>query len=299
MDAAGTRTYYATVAPFYDSELATRDDLPFWHTLVATWRPRSSVEYGCGTGRVAIPLARQCAQWGGSITGLDLSPAMLRLARLHWQQERGDAPGGRGGGPLPARTARQVSSMPGGNRSGTAGDGRPPALLLYAADMRQASLSHPIDLALFADDPLTHLAHDDDLAACFRRVGAHLRPGGHLVVEASLLPPEARGQSEPVLLRNQCTVQTPGGNVVVDQQRRIDPLRGIADVVYRYHPPDGDEQIGSAVTEARFVAHYLDLECLAALFQLAGCRMEERWGDFHFHALAGDSAMALCTGTKE
>ena len=47
MDAAGTRTDYAAVAPFYDSELATRDDLPFWHTLVAGWKPQSSIEDGC------------------------------------------------------------------------------------------------------------------------------------------------------------------------------------------------------------------------------------------------------------
>lgn len=91
MDIATTRAYYARVAPFYDAELAERNDLPCWLALLGTWKPRRSIEYGCGTGRVAVPLALQCAQWGGAVAGLDLSPEMLRLARRHWRRDRGGA----------------------------------------------------------------------------------------------------------------------------------------------------------------------------------------------------------------
>lgn len=52
-----------------------QDDLPFW---IAQTRNRVPVlELGCGTGRVALPLARH----GRRVWGVDRDPGMLRLAR--------------------------------------------------------------------------------------------------------------------------------------------------------------------------------------------------------------------------
>ncbi|MGI8914454.1 MAG: class I SAM-dependent DNA methyltransferase [Chloroflexota bacterium] len=266
MDVAGTCAYYATIAPLYDTELAERDDLPCWSALVAAWKPYRSAEYGCGTGRVAVPLALQCAQWGGDMAGLDLSPAMLRLARQHWRSNRGSAPRN--------------------------------ALHLTQGDMRRAALDHAVDLVLFANDPLTHLGRDADLAATFRQVGRHLRSGGRLVVEASLLPPEARGEDHPITLRSCHTVGAATGRLTIETERCIDPVRKCASVIYWYRAPAAPGGQPTA-TEAQFVAHYLDLSSLEALFHLAGCRLEERWSDPQFRALTNYSAMAICTGRKE
>jgi SAM-dependent methyltransferase len=266
MDAARTCAYYATIAPFYDAELATRDDLPCWLTLFDAWKPRRSLEYGCGTGRLAVPLALRCARWGGDIAGVDLSPVMLEWAIRRWRRERGDAP--------------------------------PAALHFYRGDMRRVTLDHAVDLAIFADDPLTHLSGAADLAATFRGAGRHLRPGGRLVVEASLLPPEARGQARPVLVRQRYDVPSPAGRIAVEQERWIDAPRDRATVAYRYRLADADGERKETVTEAHFTAHYLDLASLEALFQLAGCRLEERWCDFQFHTVNEEAAMVLCTGTK-
>jgi SAM-dependent methyltransferase len=65
-------------APFYDWENARtmgRRDLRFWKEFVAG--RRRSLELGCGTGRLLIPLARQ----GARIVGVDYSTAMLDRAR--------------------------------------------------------------------------------------------------------------------------------------------------------------------------------------------------------------------------
>lgn len=52
-----------------------QNDLPFWISQTQNRDP--VLELGCGTGRVALPLARQgCRVWG-----LDHDPEMLRLAR--------------------------------------------------------------------------------------------------------------------------------------------------------------------------------------------------------------------------
>jgi SAM-dependent methyltransferase len=266
MDAAGTRAYYATVAPYYDTELAARDDLPCWLALAGAWKSRHTVDYGCGTGRVTVPLALRCAEWGGDVVGLDLSPVMLRHARRHWRERGTDAPAS--------------------------------ALHLRVEDMRHVALGHAVDLALFVDDPLTHLASWDDLAATFRGVGEHLRPGGRLVVEASLLPAEAVGKPYPVVIRSQFSASVPNGVIQVEQERRIEAAQRRADVRYRYRWSDAGRNGEQSPAEARFVAHYLDLPDLEALFRLAGCRLEERWGGFHFQPLTDESSMVLCTGRK-
>ncbi|MPY90491.1 MAG: methyltransferase domain-containing protein [Luteitalea sp.] len=66
-------------APFYDWENARtvgRRDVRFWRDLAG--RVGGPVlELGCGTGRVALPLARACV----SLVGIDRSEAMLAGAR--------------------------------------------------------------------------------------------------------------------------------------------------------------------------------------------------------------------------
>lgn len=66
-------------APFYDWENARtlgRRDLPFWRTLLAA-EHTETLELGCGTGRLLVPLSRA----GVSIVGIDLSGPMLDRAR--------------------------------------------------------------------------------------------------------------------------------------------------------------------------------------------------------------------------
>jgi ubiquinone/menaquinone biosynthesis C-methylase UbiE len=66
-------------APFYDWENAQtvgRRDVPFWRRLAAAQDGRV-LELGCGTGRIAIPVARA----GAALVGIDRSPAMLSRAR--------------------------------------------------------------------------------------------------------------------------------------------------------------------------------------------------------------------------
>ncbi len=45
------------------------------------FNPTAILEYGCGVGRLAIPLARRAARNGGSVTAVDRSAAMLAVAR--------------------------------------------------------------------------------------------------------------------------------------------------------------------------------------------------------------------------
>ncbi|MDP2318410.1 MAG: class I SAM-dependent methyltransferase [Acidobacteriota bacterium] len=74
-------------APFYDWENARtfgRRDVPFW-TRLAVAAPGPVLELGCGTGRVALPLARA----GVDLVGIDRSEAMLARARRRARRSTG------------------------------------------------------------------------------------------------------------------------------------------------------------------------------------------------------------------
>lgn len=73
-------------APFYDWENArtvARRDVPFWRGLAAA-QPGPVLELGCGTGRIALPVA----QAGVTLVGVDRSPAMLARARQRFRRAR-------------------------------------------------------------------------------------------------------------------------------------------------------------------------------------------------------------------
>jgi ubiquinone/menaquinone biosynthesis C-methylase UbiE len=66
-------------APFYDWENArtvARRDVPFWQRL-ALAQEGPVLELGCGTGRIAVPVARA----GAMVVGIDRSVEMLGRAR--------------------------------------------------------------------------------------------------------------------------------------------------------------------------------------------------------------------------
>ena len=58
----------------------TIDEVRRW--LAPDFRPRQAVDFGCGVGRLTIPLARVC----GHVTGIDISEAMLVEARRNCRE---------------------------------------------------------------------------------------------------------------------------------------------------------------------------------------------------------------------
>jgi ubiquinone/menaquinone biosynthesis C-methylase UbiE len=73
-------------AAYYDWENAQtvgRRDIPFWQRM-ASGAKGPVLELGCGTGRVALPLARK----GATIVGIDRSESMLDRARTRVRRAR-------------------------------------------------------------------------------------------------------------------------------------------------------------------------------------------------------------------
>ncbi len=133
----------ARAARFFDMDYVDyADDLP---ALMALARRTGGplLELGCGTGRLAIPLAAA----GYDVTGVDFSPAMLATAR-----ERAD----------PHTAGR---------------------LTLVQGDFSSAPLGGPYRLAFIVMNTFLHLLTRDEQLAALRHWRSHLAPGGTLLID--------------------------------------------------------------------------------------------------------------------
>lgn len=152
-------------AAFYDWENARtvgRRDVAFWRDFALRTGGRA-LELGCGTGRVAVPLARA----GVPIVGIDRSAEMLAFAR---------------------RRLRRAKLQ-----------GR---LSLVRGDIRHLPFRRraPFDLVLAPYGILQSLLEDRDLAATLEAAGAALRRGGRLGVDLVPDVPRWREYSRRVTL---------------------------------------------------------------------------------------------------
>jgi SAM-dependent methyltransferase len=134
-------------ADYYDWENArtmARRDLPFW-TRVAAAAGGPVLELGCGTGRIALPVARS----GTPLVGIDISGRMLERARAR------------------VRRARQGGKV-----------------RLVRGDIRRLPFrDEGVALVMAPYGVLQSLVAEADLRATLEAVAAVLRPGGRLVME--------------------------------------------------------------------------------------------------------------------
>lgn len=149
---------YRQLAAVYDRLM---EDMPYgeWLAFARTcWNrygmPRTVVDLGCGTGNLAIPLARS----GFTVFGIDLSPDMLAVARAKWDGRDREAGGASG-------DAGAVAAERGSVR-------------WLQQDMRSWALPEPVDAAISFCDCLNYLTEPEDVMATFRSTYAGLAPGG-------------------------------------------------------------------------------------------------------------------------
>jgi ubiquinone/menaquinone biosynthesis C-methylase UbiE len=156
--------YYEGFAAVYDLWAADMTaDVPFYVEL-AHEAEGAIVELGVGTGRVAIPVARET---GRRVIGIDRSPAMLEQAKA-------------------AAAAAGVE------------------LDLRLADMRELSLEEPAALVYCPFRSLLHLPTWADRRQTFERVAGALKHGGRFAWNAFCFDPaiavavDGKHQEEPV-----------------------------------------------------------------------------------------------------
>jgi SAM-dependent methyltransferase len=148
-------------ARFYDwTYEGLTEDIPFYLKAARDYGS-PLLELACGTGRLTIPLA----QAGFTITGLDLSPEMLAIARHKLDREP------------PEVRAR---------------------LRLVQDDMCHFCLDEQFGLAFIPQSSLFHVHANEARVSCLSGMREHLAPGGAAIIDlsaADLMANQAVGET--------------------------------------------------------------------------------------------------------
>jgi SAM-dependent methyltransferase len=143
-DTIGSLSVYDPIAGLYDRWSASvTEDVEFYvEEAVASGGP--VVELACGTGRIAVPVARA----GIRVIGVDASTGMLGVARRY-----------------------------------AAGEGVEALLDLRLGDLREPPVEERVPLVLIPFRSLLHMTTEDDRLRALAAANALLLPGGRLVFD--------------------------------------------------------------------------------------------------------------------
>jgi ubiquinone/menaquinone biosynthesis C-methylase UbiE len=231
-------------APFYDWENARtlgRRDVPFWQRIAVKARG-SVLELGCGTGRIAVPLARA----GVRITGIDRSAPML------------------------ARAQRRAVLL----RRRRAGRGKE-ALALVRADIRVLPFEDAtFQMVLAPYGILQSLLTDQDLTAALQSVQRVLSPRGILGIDLVPDVPRWREYQDRVQMRGRSAA---GTDLTLVESVRQDPRRRRTTFEQRYI-----ERRGQRTRECSFALNFrtLSVSEMRRRLDRAGFAVKAVLGDY-------------------
>jgi SAM-dependent methyltransferase len=227
---------YAAIAELYDLEHGDfADDLDLYLNLALVVGD-PILEIGCGTGRVALPLARA----GHRVTGTDRSEAMLDRARAAAERE-----------------------------------GLADRLRLLAGDMAEASAAPggPFGLAIVALNGLLHLETASAQRAALCSLRDALDPRGQLVIDVLNPTPDALRALEGVHHEGSWT-RADGTRVDKLSARRLHHVDQtiFTDLWYDLTAPDGSVRRAATSFTMRYV-HRAELELMLELAGFVECQV--------------------------
>ncbi len=245
MTAAASSAYEAFVAEYYDflPTLTGRADLDFYLDF-ARRHGGPILELGCGTGRILLPLAEA----GHTVTGLDLSPHMLRRCRAKLQSRSRE-------------TQERVE--------------------LVEGNMTAFDLGKTFRLVFIPFRPFQHLRGVADQMSCLRLAHRHLEPGGKLVLD--FFHTDARRMHDPACLKESEPyeeVKLPDGRRVRLAERvvafhRAEQVNDVELIYYITHPDGRTERLVMA-----FAIRYFFRYEVEHLLARCGFRVAELFGNF-------------------
>lgn len=246
-------------APFYDADYRRYTaDLAAIADLAAE-QGDPILELGCGTGRVLIPLAAA----GHTVTGVDISPALLQQAR---------------------------DKIEGANYASR--------ITLYEADLRTFDLpTKTFAFAFCTSNTLMHLTTQADQLAVLRNAHHHLRSGGLLLID--LFNPDlprllaVNGLQE---LADQWTDPASGAQVLKWSVRTVDVAEQLQETLFIYEEILPNNEVRHTV--CLFTLRFLWRGEAELMLQLAGFTVEEVWGDFDGAPYTGESEHLILLARK-
>jgi SAM-dependent methyltransferase len=237
----------------YELEVASRHlcDAEFWSDLVRRERPKRVLEIGCGAGRLTIPLARDGACAGFTVTGFDTEEAMLDRAHERLRDE-------------PEEVQRAVS--------------------LVRGDARDLSSVGPsaerFDVILAPYGVAHHFLTYEDRLAAWRATHGRLSSGGLFVVDITmpdLASPAGLHENSPRALDlDVCGADGRHLRRTVAQRYEAASQRLTMDFQYEVTEPDGRWY----AYPSTFVMYVYQTQELIALFQRTGFTVDRLVGSY-------------------
>lgn len=234
-------TPFDRFAPFYDGDYRNYFDDIEAIGVLAEEAGDPILELGCGTGRVLMPLALA----GHHITGVDLSPALLDIARHKVAEQR---------------LQQQVE--------------------LICADLLTLQLPRrDYAFAYCTSNTLMHFTTQAEQLSVLRTAFHHLRPGGQLLID--LFNPDVQrltminGVME---LADRWEDEGTGHEIIKWSVRTVDWAEQLQETVFIYESIQPSGQ--STRTACPFILRFLWRGEAELLLKAAGFVVEDVWGDF-------------------
>jgi SAM-dependent methyltransferase len=181
--ARGTSSHFDDAA-YYTHAYRTRTEDIDYYLGIAVDHGGSVLEYGCGNGRIALPLAHA----GLRVTGVDCSAPMLADFRARLKK-------------TPPHVRARIA--------------------LRRGDMRTVALGQRFDLVLCTFNTFLHLYERRDVERFLARVRAHLARGGRFVLDVSVPVAEELAR-DPQRLYRWPRFRHPGSGEMVRYGERFD-----------------------------------------------------------------------------
>jgi SAM-dependent methyltransferase len=249
---------FGAYARFNDLDLGGVDDDLFMIRQFAARSGSPILELACGTGRVLLPLARE----GYELTGVDVSAAMLELARQK-----------------------------------IAAEGLASRVSLVEQDMRSLDLEARFNLVLVALSSFSHLLTTEEQLSTLGRIYAHLNPGGILLLD--LFHPDLhrlldfRGQ---VALDKVMTDPDSRQRVLKFRTETVDLARQIIDVTYIVDEVEAEGRLQRTLFPFRM--RYLFRYELELLLRHAGFQVEAIYGSYELDDLDDGSDQMIAVARR-
>lgn len=247
----------------YNYDLENRDvvqDIPFWNEAARRYEAGRVLELACGTGRLAIPLARA----GFSVAGLDLDAGMLERCRVKLVTEK----------------------------LGTQDN-----LTLHQGDMSNFELNQCFDMVFIGFNSVEHLISLQEEIGAFQCANRHLPQGGRFIIDVrlsnlGLLALASDGY--PATKLGGLSEYAPGGFGAAGYASR----RYFQDD--QYHGSHSKNKSGSHVLkevsdDGRHV--YFPRE-MRLLYMYCGFEVEDVYGDYSFGEFTVSSPRMIFVGRK-
>lgn len=216
----GATAHYGDPA-YYDQAYADRRGDVAYYVRLGTAARGPVLEYGVGTGRIAVELARA----GVSVTGVDLSTPMLDRLRARLLGE-----------------PRGVQTR----------------IKIVRGDMRTVRLRSRFPLVIAPFNTLQHLYDRADMEQFLARVRAHLAPGGEFVFDV-LVPHADYLGADPERTFGAPRFRYPGAGVVRYRERfEYDAIRQVLLMELEFRPESGSAPWTTPLTHRQWFPQELE-----------------------------------------